>query len=76
MLLLILADIDWTVVIGSLIGGAIVGAIPAICGFVKQKQVLGVIAFISCVVSGFLLGLILSVPVAIVFLAIIFKKSK
>ncbi len=63
-------------IIGSLISGAIVGAVPAICGAVKQKIGLAVGGFFACLVASFLLGLLLSVPVCAVFLFLIFKKNK
>lgn len=64
------------VVIGSLVMGAVIGAIPAICGAVKDKLKLALLGFIACLISNFILGLILSVPVCAVFLWLIFKKEK
>ncbi len=63
-------------VIGSLISGAIVGSVPAICGAIKHKIGLAVGGFFACLVASFLLGLILSVPTCAVFLFFIFKKPK
>lgn len=63
-------------IIGSIISGAVVGAIPAVCGAIKHKIGLAIAGFISCLVASFLLGLILSVPVCAVFLFFIFKKPK
>ena len=62
-------------IIGSLLSGALVGAIPAICGAIKHKLGLAVGGFFACLVSSVLLGLILSVPVCAVFLFLIFKKE-
>jgi len=64
----------FSTIIGSIISGAIVGAIPAICGAIKHKIGLAIGGFISCLVASFLLGLILSVPTCSVFLFLIFKK--
>ena len=63
-------------IIGSLISGAVVGAIPAICGAVKHKIGLAIGGFFACVVASFLLGLILAIPVCALFLFLIFKKNK
>ncbi len=63
-------------IIGSLAMGAIIGAIPAIAGAVKQKIGLAIGGFFACVVASFILGAILAVPVCAVFLFFIFKKSK
>ena len=63
-------------IIGSIISGAVVGAIPAICGAVKHKIGLAVAGFFSCLVASFILGLILAVPTCAVFMFFIFKKSK
>lgn len=63
------------VLIGSIGVGCIMGAIPAICGAVKGKIRLAVIGFFACVISGFLLGLLLSVPVCAVFVFLIFKRK-
>ena len=63
-------------IIGSLISGAVVGAVPAVCGAIKQKIGLAVGGFFACLVSSLLLGLILSVPVCALFLFLIFRKPK
>ena len=61
-------------IIGSIISGAIIGAIPAICGAIKHKIGLAIGGFFACLAASFLLGLILSVPVCAIFLYLIFKK--
>ena len=61
-------------IIGSIISGAVVGAIPAICGAVKHKIGLAIGGFFACLVASFVLGLILSIPTCAVFLFLIFKK--
>lgn len=63
-----------TVIIGALLAGAIIGAIPAICGAVKGKIQLAIIGFFACLVSALILGMILALPVCAVFLWLIFKK--
>lgn len=63
-------------IIGSLLTGAIVGAIPAVCGAIKQKFGLAIGGFFACLGSALLLGLILAVPMCALFLFLIFKKPK
>ncbi|MBQ5782670.1 MAG: hypothetical protein IIV99_04705 [Oscillospiraceae bacterium] len=63
-------------IFGSLIAGAIVGAVPAVCGAIKQKLGLAIGGFFACLIANFILGLILSLPVCAVFLFFIFKKPK
>lgn len=62
-------------IIGSLITGAIIGAIPAICGAIKGKIQLSITGFFACLLSSFILGMILALPVCAVFLWVIFKKE-
>lgn len=62
-------------VIGSIISGAVIGAIPAICGAIKHKIGLAIGGFVSCLAASFLLGMVLSIPVCAVFLFLIFKKT-
>lgn len=65
--------------IGAFIGGAIAGALcglaPLLVGNSRGQQQLGLIGFISCVVAGLLLGLLLAVPVALVFTIVILTKK-
>lgn len=63
-------------VVGSVITGAVIGAIPAICGSIKQKVGLAIGGFFACLVSSLILGMILAIPVCAVFLFLIFKKDK
>ena len=61
-------------ILGSIISGALVGAVPAICGAIKRKIGLAIGGFFACLVASFLLGLVLSVPVCAVFMFFIFKR--
>lgn len=60
---------------GGLMAGLILGAIPAIAGGIKGKLGLGLGGLAACVVSGLLLGMLLAIPVCVVFLYFIFKKD-
>lgn len=62
--------------IGAIIAGSIIGAIPAICGAVKGKIGLAIGGFFACLVSAFLLGMILAIPVCALFVFLIFRKPK
>ena len=63
-------------IMGSIISGALIGAIPAICGAIKHKIGLAIAGFFSCLVASIILGLILCVPTCAVFIFFIFKKEK
>ncbi len=52
------------------------GLIPLIVGLVKKRKALAWIGFAACAVSGAILGLLLSLPVAIVFLIVILVRSR
>lgn len=62
-------------IIGSILSGAVIGAVPAICGAIKHKIGLAVGGFFACLAASFLLGLILAVPTCALFLFLIFKKN-
>ncbi len=62
------------VILGALIVGVVIGAIPAICGAIKQKVGLAIGGFFACLASGLLLGMILAIPMCTVFLYLIYKN--
>ena len=64
-----------TVLLGAIIGGALVGAVPAICGAIKGKLGLAIVGFLTCMLASLILGMILSIPACAVFLYLIFKKN-
>lgn len=66
---------EYGLILGSLLAGIFTGIIPAICGAIKGKIGLAIGGFFACVVSAFILGLLLAVPVCAVFLWLIFKKD-
>lgn len=69
------AAYEMGVIIGALVGGAIIGAVPAFIGAKKGKLALGLIGFVCCVIASFLLGMILSIPVCAIFIFLINKGS-
>ena len=63
--------------IGSLIVGGFLGLVPLICGLVKKRIGLAIGGFFACLGGGLLLGLILAVPMCVLFTVLIFvTKSK
>ncbi|MBM6870088.1 hypothetical protein H7U37_11375 [Pseudoflavonifractor phocaeensis] len=62
--------------IGAIVAGAIVGLIPYFVGRYVNNQQMGLIGMAACVVANFLLGLALSIPVAIVFAVILFVTKR
>ncbi len=63
-------DVATAAVVG-LIVGAIAGLAPLIAGYFRSRLALGVIGFVASVVGGAILGLLLAVPVALVFTLVI-----
>ena len=63
-------------IVGALFIGAVCGLIPLIAGLIKKRIALAVSGFIVCMICGFILGVILALPVAIIFLVVILLTSK
>jgi len=63
-------------IVGAIIMGGIVGAIPLILGLRRERKNLAIMGFISCIVGSLILDLFLSVPLCIIFvLLILFTKG-
>ena len=58
------------------IAGALCGLAPLIYGIVKQRVLLGVAGLAACVVAGAILGLILAIAVAAVFVHLIYRSVR
>lgn len=69
-------DFAFSAIIGSLVVGFICGAVPLAIGVSKKQAGLGVGGFIACIISGFILGLILAIPVSIFFTWLISNANK
>jgi len=54
--------------------GLVIGLIPLITGIVKKKVRLGVYGLLASTVGGALLGLLLSIPAAVIFMWLILKR--
>jgi len=68
------------VVVGGFIMGTLCGLVPFFVGKKRNQMSLAVGGLVACIVSGLILGLILALPVSIVFTTIIVfanpKKSE
>ena len=67
---------DSELIIGAILAGVVCGLVPLITGLVRGEKGLAWGGFAACIVGGFVLGLILAVPLAIVFTVLIWKNSK
>ncbi len=56
---------------GALLGGAIVGLLPLIVALRRGRRTFAFVSWASCIVANFLLGILLSVPVAVVSTVIV-----
>lgn len=58
-------------IVGGLIAGSLCGLIPLNAGLKNGKQTLAYVGLVSRIICGAILGLLLALPVALIFLAII-----
>ena len=63
-------------IIGALLMGAIMGAFPLTLGLIKGRKKLAIGGFVACLVGSLILGLLLSVPLAILFVILIFVTER
>jgi len=63
-------------IIGGLVAGALCGTLPLVIGLKRKCQGLAIGGFIACVIGGAILGLLLAVPLALIFTTIIMFSSK
>ena len=67
----------YSLVVGSLAGGGLIGLIPLLVGEKSGKRSLGIAGFLCCIVGSFILGLFLSLPCCIGFsIAILVLRKK
>ena len=64
------------IIIGALVAGIVCGLVPLVYGLIKGENALAWGGFAACIGGGFVLGLILAVPLAILFTVLIAKRSK
>ena len=58
------------------IAGTLCGLAPLIYGIVKQRVLLGVAGLAACVVAGAILGILLAIPVAGLFVYLIYRSAR
>lgn len=56
--------------------GLVIGLVPLILGFVKGNIRYGLFGFFASIIGGAILGILLSVPAAVIFSVMIFRKAK
>ena len=64
-----------TVFLYSLIGGVVIGIIPALSGVKKGQLGLAIGGFVCCIAGSILGGLILSIPLCVFFMHLISKNA-
>ena len=67
---------DSEIIVGAVLAGIVCGLVPLIFGHVRGEKGLAWGGFAACLVAGLVLGLLLAVPMAIVFTVLIWKNSK
>jgi len=56
--------------------GLLLGLIPLVLGFLKKERSYAVFGFLGSIIGGAILGIFLSVPVAVIFTWLILRKPK
>ena len=59
------------ILFGALLGGAIVGLLPLLVALRRGRRTFAWASWVSCIVANFLLGLFLSVPLAVVLTVVV-----
>ncbi len=62
--------------VGALVAGALCGVAPLVIGIMRGRRFLGVVAMVSCVIAGLLLGFLLAAPVGLVFTIVLLCLPK
>ena len=64
------------ITIFNILLGIVLGLIPLILGFVKKERSYGVFGFLGSTIGGAILGLFLSLPIALIFIWLILRRPK
>ena len=56
--------------------GALLGLIPLIAGFLKKRKLYGFGGFLASIVGGAIMGVLLSVPLIVLFTWLIYKNPE
>jgi hypothetical protein len=65
-----------TLVLAGLVAGTVCGLVPLVVGIVKNRVALGLGGLAACMVAGLALGLILAIPVAALFVYLIYRSAR
>lgn len=63
------------VVVGAIVGGAVVGLVPYFVGKNRDWDDLGLMSLVLCIVGNFIGGLYISVPICIASVIVILAKK-
>jgi len=64
------------ILFGALLGGAIVGLLPLIVALRRGRRTFALASWASCILANFLLGILLSVPLAVVLTVVVCCMEK
>ena len=64
------------VAISALITGAMIGAVPLMCGLMNGKKNLGIIGFFVCLAAYWMVGLFFALIACLIFVYFILKEKK
>ena len=67
---------EGSIIIGALIAGVVCGLVPLVFGLMRGQTALAVGGFVACIAGGFVLGILLALPLAILFTVLIHTQSK
>ena len=62
--------------ISALITGAMIGAVPLMCGLMNGKKNLGIIGFFVCLAAYWMVGLFFALVACLIFVYLILKEKK
>jgi len=62
-------------VIGAFLAGCGCGLVPMILGIRRGHERLGAVAFLSCLGASLALGIILAIPVSVIFVIVIIRRT-
>ncbi len=65
-----------TLLVAGLIAGIICGLVPLIYGLMRDRRQLALLGFGASALAGLVLGLILAIPVAGIFVFLIYRSTR
>ena len=65
-----------TLLLAGLIAGVICGLVPLIYGLMRDRRQLALLGFGASALAGLVLGLILAIPVAGIFVYLIYRSTR